>query len=231
MNTRPVWQWNEFHHVGADFSDVAEVEAYDRKHAEFRDVAEENRRILERLKLSAGARVLDLGAGTGHFVRAAARAGLRPTAADISTAMLDYARQEAEKEGLDGIDYVHAGFLSLDLPPATFDAALTSAALHHLPDLWKAVALGAIHRLLKPGGQFVLRDVVFGWGGEGHAAYFDEAIASLPEAMRPRMGTHIAREYSTLDWIMEGLLERAGFAIPTIERPLPYFRVYHCRKV
>jgi ubiquinone/menaquinone biosynthesis C-methylase UbiE len=230
MKTQPDWQWNEFQHIGADFSDLDEVEDYDRKHGQFRDVAAENRQILELLNLPKGVRVLDIGAGTGHFVRAAARAGLRPTAVDISTTMLGYARREAEKEGLNEIDYTHAGFLSFDFPEETFDAALTSAALHHLPDVWKAVALSNICRVLKPGGQFVLRDVVFGWGEEGHVIYCDKAIASLPKEMRSRMASHIAREYSTLNWIMEGLLERAGFTILSAEKPLSYFQVYHCRK-
>lgn len=224
------WQWNEYQHVGADFSDLLEVQEYDRKHRQFRDVDAENRKILEQLNLPRGARVLDVGAGTGHFVRAAARAGLCPTAVDISTPMLEYARQEAEKEGLDGIDYVHAGFLSLEFPPATFAAAVSGATLHHLPDTWKAVALRNLHRVLEPGGQFVLCDVVFDWGEQGHARYFDEAVDSLPDEIRPRMTAHVSSEYSTLDWIMEGLLRRAGFRIVRVEKPTPYFHAYHCHK-
>lgn len=230
MNAQQNWQWNEFQQVGADFSDLAEVEAYDRRMGQLRDVKQENRQVLAQLNLFAGARVLDIGAGTGHFVRAAARAGLHPTAADISPTMLDYSRREAEKERLRGIDHVHAGFLSLDFPEASFDAVLTSAALHHLPDTWKTVALENIHGVLKPGGQFLLRDVVFDWGEAGHAAYFDQAVQSLSEEMRPRMASHIAREYSTLNWIMEGLLERTGFRVLSTKTPLPYFFAYHCQK-
>lgn len=230
MTTQPKWHWNEFQHVGADFSDIAEVEEYDRKHGQFRDVQAENHEILQRLNLSPEARVLDIGAGTGHFVRAAARAGLSATAADISATMLEYTRREAEKEGLTEIDVVNVGFLSFEFPTEIFDAVVTSAALHHLPDVWKAVALEKIHRILKPGGQFILRDVVFDWSNEGYAAYFDSAVASLPDEMRPRMATHIAQEYSTLDWIMEGLLQRAGFNLVSTEKPLPYFYIYHCQK-
>lgn len=226
----PRWRWNEFQHVGADFSSVAEVEAYDRKHAQFRDVAKENRGILELLALPSGARVLDLGAGTGHFVRAAARAGLRPVAVDVSETMLAYARREAEAEGLKNVEWLHAGFLSLDVPAGTFDAALTSAALHHLPDVWKMIALENIHRALKPDGRFILRDVVFAWGAEGHAAYFDAAVNAYPPDIRPRMETHIGREFSTLDWILEGMLARAGFSVEQMESPAPCFRVYVCRK-
>jgi SAM-dependent methyltransferase len=34
-------------------------------------------------------------------------------------------------------------------------------ALHHLPDVWKAVALRRIADMLRPGGAFVLRDTVY----------------------------------------------------------------------
>jgi ubiquinone/menaquinone biosynthesis C-methylase UbiE len=230
MNTKASWMWNEFQYVGADFSDLAEVEEYDRKHGQFRDVAAENRQILEKLELEKNSRVLDIGSGTGHFVRAAARAGLRPTAVDISTTMLDYSRKKAEEEGLSGIEYVNAGFLSLEFAENTFDAALSSAALHHLPDTWKAVALSNVSRILKPGGQFILQDVVFDWSGKGYEKYFESAVESLPEAMRPRMAAHIGQEYSTLDWIMRGLLENAGLNILDVEQSLSYFRIYHCRK-
>lgn len=36
MNARSDWQWDEFRHVGADYSDVTEVEEYDRRTAQFR---------------------------------------------------------------------------------------------------------------------------------------------------------------------------------------------------
>ena len=52
--TTPEWQWNEMRQVGTDYADVAEVEAYDRRMAGFRDVTKENRSIREMLNLSAG---------------------------------------------------------------------------------------------------------------------------------------------------------------------------------
>jgi hypothetical protein len=51
-----------------------------------------------------------------------------------------------------------------------------------------------------------------GLGGRGSAR------SRWKDAMdkRERAVGHIAKEYSTLDWIMEGLLMRAGFAVQRI---------------
>ncbi len=210
---RPAWEWDEIRQVGTDYADVAEVERYDRRMGEFRDFAAEDASILEELALPGPGRVLEIGTGTGHFARAAAKAGHRVTAADVSAVMLEYAASRARDEGLHGIGFRRAGFLTLPCEPGSFDAAVSVAALHHLPDLWKAVALRNVYRALRPGGRFVLRDVVFSWSGDNHPACFESFIGSFPESTRGGAVVHAAREYSTLDWIMEGLLRRSGFRI------------------
>jgi putative AdoMet-dependent methyltransferase len=216
MDRQQAWQWNELQQVGTDYSDTAEVERYERRMGEFRDLPGEDAAILATLGLAENAHILEIGTGTGHFARAAARAGHRVTAVDVSPAMLQYADQRATSEGLTGIDFRHAGFLTLSVPPGTFDAVVSVVALHHLPDLWKAVALANIHRVLKPGGQFLLCDVVFSSRGEHQEAQFDAFVNAMPEGIREGAIGHVTKEYSTLDWIMEGLLTRAGFRIQGI---------------
>jgi len=41
---------------------------------------------------------------------------------------------------------------------------------------------------------------------------------------------HIRDEYSTLDWIMEGLIEKAGFCIDKLEYHNGFMGVYVCTK-
>ncbi len=226
----PDWRWNEFQQIGTDYADLEEVETYDARMATFRDVEAENRRKLETLALPPGSRVLEIGCGTGRFARAAAAVGHRVTALDVSPVMLRYLAQKAEQEGLDRIETRNAGFLSMDLPDASFDAAVSTACLHHLPDLWKIVALENVCRVLRPAGQFILGDVVFSIAPGQAAVEFDRFVAGLPEAVRPGAAQHVAREYSTLDWIMEGLLLRAGFQVLAVERAPASFIEYHCRK-
>ena len=157
------WMWDEMRQVGTDYADWREVEAYDARMGAVRDVDGENREALDALGLAPGAAVLEIGCGTGRFARAAAAAGLAVTAADVSAVMLEYVRRRAGAENL-RITTLHAGFLTMAPADGTFDAAVSGVALHHLPDLWKLVALRNVARALKPGGRFLLRDVVFSPG-------------------------------------------------------------------
>lgn len=225
---RPDWQWNEIQQVGTDYADLAQVEIYDNRMGTFRDVNAENRQMLGMLNLPAGAAVLEIGCGTGRFARAAAAAGMKVTAIDVSPIMLEYVKKKAGDEGLPEIRTQHSGFLTMDLPEAVFDAAVSGAALHHLPDAWKFVALRNIARALGRGGQFILRDVVFS-SAEEPETVFERFSGAFP-GMRKEASRHVAQEFSTYDWIMEGLLERAGFEILSKANPNESFLVYHCRK-
>ncbi len=225
------WQIDEFRQVGTDFTDIYEVERYDERMGSFRDLDGENRGMLEMLKLPAGASVLDIGCGTGRFVRYAAAAGLCPSCADISPVMLEYVRKKVAEEGLNEIITQNAGFISMDFPAESFDAVVSGAALHHLPDLWKLSALMNIARVLKPGGQFILRDVIFTCeSGIRPEDTFKRFAESFPN-MSKEAARHVASEFSTFDWIIEGLLERAGFKIISANTLSESFMVYHCQKM
>lgn len=216
--------------VGTDYTDLAEVERYDKRMAEFRDVDSENRNLLAILQLPSGSSLLEIGCGTGRFSRAAAASGLAVTAIDVSPAMLRYVDKKAQEEGLKGLTTRHAGFLTMDFPDASFDAALSGAALHHLPDAWKFIALRNVARVLKPGGQFLLGDVIFPTAsGEPPGKVFEKFIRSF-HGMRSEASRHVSSEFSTYDWILEGLLSRAGFSYQMIPNPSESFLLYHCRK-
>jgi ubiquinone/menaquinone biosynthesis C-methylase UbiE len=226
----PDYLWNEMQQVGTDYSDLAEVEAYDLRMAGFRDVDSENSEMLRMLGLPTGAAVLEIGCGTGRFARASARAGLMTTAIDVSAIMLDYLRKRATSLNLPGITTQHAGFLTMEFPGESFDAAVSGAALHHLPDAWKLVALRNVARVLKSKGQFMLRDVVFALAKEeAPESCFERFSSSFPN-MRIEAARHVRQEFSTYDWIMEGLLIRAGFEIKLKDNPSGNFATYHCVK-
>jgi putative AdoMet-dependent methyltransferase len=231
MTQHPPWQWNEIQQLGTDYSDAAEVERYEKRMGEYRDLAAEDAAILAALALPENSRILEIGTGTGHFARAAARAGHRVTALDVSPTMLQYAENRAKSEGIGGIEFCHAGFLTFSAMPKTFDAAVSVAVLHHLPDLWKAVALENVRRVLKHGGKFLLGDVVFASDDRDYAKQFDAFIGSLTENMRKGAIGHISKEFSTLNWIMEGLLQRAGFQIVQIRNEKAPLMQYLCQSL
>ena len=51
------------------------------------------------------------------------------------------------------------------------------------------------------------------------------------DSMAEELKVHIRDEFSTYDWIMEGLLERAGFSIDSVEVKADSLRGYICSKV
>ncbi len=112
-------------------------------------------RMLEQAALKPGLRVLDIAAGTGDQTVLAARV-VGPSgsvlATDISASMLEAAAQAAREAGLDNIETHVADASALDLPPDSFDAAISRFGLMFMPDL--AAALSHVHATLKPGARF-----------------------------------------------------------------------------
>ena len=111
--------------------------------------------MLDMADVGPGSRVLDVAAGAGQqSLTAARRVGSsgRVLATDISPDILDYALENAGIEGLDNLETLEADSEALDLPPNSFDAAISRVGLIYFPDQQKALA--NIIRALKPGGRF-----------------------------------------------------------------------------
>lgn len=230
MQRSNAYEYDEFTQVGTDYSDPAEVEVYDETHAGFRDFEAECRIVLDSLRVKGGDTVIDIGCGTGVFAVYAARQGVRVQGVDVSEAMLQRARQRVAATAVDGVSFAHAGFLTYEHRGAPADGVVSTLALHHLPDFWKGVALARVRAMLKPGGRFCLQDVVL---QEPNAlgdirAFIDKQHAAGGDFLRQDAEKHFREEYSTYDWIMAGLLERAGFTIESIAWSDGVFARYCC---
>ena len=108
------------------------------------------RRVNEMLKKigdSNGAKVLELGCGTGIFTEQLAMRNINITALDISLDLLGSAKN---KQGVSKI--LAADAESLPFRAGSFDFVVGVSILHHL-DIGKS--LREIRRVLKPGGLFV----------------------------------------------------------------------------
>ncbi len=234
MSSAPRWQFNETRFSGIDYSGSEEVAAYDTMHKKFRDYAKSTEEIIRRLSLNTDSTVIDLGSGTGAFALHAARKCRTIYAVDISAAMLDYCRDQAAKAGLTNIVFCHGGLLTYEHPVESADAAVCVAVLHHLPDFWKGVALSRCCRMLKPRGRFYMFDIVF----PSHEAHLDRAIdvwiraiATMADArLAEEAVVHIREEFSTHDWIMEGIITRSGFDIDAAEYGTGFQATYVCTK-
>lgn len=98
-----------------------------------------------------GRRVVDLGCGFGWFCRWARTQGAAHVLGlDVSERMLARARATTDDAG---ITYTRADLESVTLPPATFDLAYSSLALHYVERLDRLIA--EVHAGLVAGGHLV----------------------------------------------------------------------------
>lgn len=231
----PEWLYDELTSTGVDYSDPSVAEDYDAQHGRFRDFEKDARLIVDRVGIEPGDTVIDLGSGTGAFVLSAARLCKQVHAVDVSPAMLKRLEEKARLAGLDNVDTHRAGFLTYDHRDAPADVAVTVAALHHLPDFWKGVALKRLRAMLKPGGRLYLFDVVFGFALNDYQAelggWVDGIRQGAGKSMADETVVHIRDEFSTFDWVLEGLLERAGFRIDRTFSDFPLTKAYLCTAI
>lgn len=226
------WQYDEFAQVGTDYSTKAEVDIYDSSHADFRDIESESIRVLNLLDIKRNDTVIDFGSGTGTFAIQASQRCAKVYAVDVSQAMIDCAVAKAKQADVTNIEFHHAGFLTYEHQESPVDAVVTTFAFHHLPDFWKGIALHRISRMLKPGGQLYIHDVII---EESNALVNIEALVQkLANAGGQRLEEdtvrHFREEYSTYDWVMDGLLTRAGFTIGIRQIEAGVLGTYLCTK-
>jgi ubiquinone/menaquinone biosynthesis C-methylase UbiE len=227
------WALDELAHAGAEHLDPGFVAGFDRKQG--RPDPTEDLTVLGRHGLDETATVVDLGAGTGRFTLAAARRFGRVVAVDVSPAMVDHLRDRAAEEGLSNVEAVRAGFLSYEHigPPA--DAVFTRHALHQLPDFWKAIALHRVARMLRPRGILRLLDLIYDFQPADAGDIFESWMAGAVDDpargyTRDDYAEHIRTEHSTFRWLLEPMLDAAGFEIAEARFRGSVYGAYTCVK-
>jgi ubiquinone/menaquinone biosynthesis C-methylase UbiE len=211
----PGWLLDEVANAGRENLDRGHVSRYDAK--EDAGAADELA-LLQRLGLAGGSVVVDIGAGTGQFVIAAAPVCARMIAVDVSPVMLNLLQAKIRAARLANVKVVQAGFLTYEHTGAPADFVYSRYALHHLPDFWKAVALLRLRRMLRSGGVLRLWDVIFHFGPAEAEERLEAWCATSGTDVesgwsRRELEEHIREEHSTYSWLLEPMIERSGFEI------------------
>jgi ubiquinone/menaquinone biosynthesis C-methylase UbiE len=149
-------------------------------------VTDDLRSVLDRIDVAAADRVLDVAAGSGLLSRALAPRAREVVAVDITPAMLENARQAAERERIPNIRFVEGAAESLPFSDGEFDLAVTRFSLHHIADPQRAVAEMA--RVVRKGGRIAIIDLL---------APEDPALAARANALERRRDPSHA---TTLSW-------------------------------
>lgn len=157
-------------------------------------------------QIKPGDTVIDLGSGAGNdaFVaRAITGEGGKVIGVDMTPAMIDKAREHADKLGFNNVEFRLGDIEALPIAANRADVIISNCVLNLVPN--KRTAFAEMYRVLKPGGHFSVSDIVL--RGE------------LPDALR-----HDAEMYAGCvsgaiqesDYL--GLLRDVGFADVTVQK-------------
>jgi ubiquinone/menaquinone biosynthesis C-methylase UbiE len=186
--------------VQQHYDDVAEIydSRYDRRRGRFYH-AHISGRVLE--GIPRGGRILDLGCGTGLFLRAYEGLGGYGIGIDLSREMIRRARMRCEES-----EFFVGNAEVLPFCAESFDAVVSLMAFSYVrrPDL----LLSEVHRVLKPGGRIAICTL-----GRNLLTTGLPAIYTMAELMRlKKIGMGAFGEYYYGTGEMRHLLARAGFS-------------------
>jgi len=122
---------------------------------------------------------------------------------DMTDAVLEKARSNAEKTGISNVEFRKGEIEALPIDDASVDVVISNCVLNLVPD--KDRAFREIHRVLKPGGRLAVSDMA--WASEPSSAIRKDMEALVGCAG----GALVLADYLTR-------LKRAGFGRVEVEK-------------
>lgn len=111
------------------------------------------------VNLSNGARILDIGVGTGLLTKELYNKGAEIYGIDFSPKMLELARRNMPKGQFLCHDFSNG--MPIELKQIKFNYIISSYAIHHLDDNRKIDFIGQLKDSLKENGKIIIADIAF----------------------------------------------------------------------
>ena len=174
-----------------------------------------------------GKRVLDLGCGYGwHAFYAAENGAEKVLGIDLSEKMLAVAR---EKNTFPNVRFARGAMEDVRFPDGSFDAVLSSLALHYVKDYAELVS--RVYRWLAPGGAFVFSAEHPAFTAYGNQDWYyspEGEILHFPvdryfyegEREAVFLGEKVIKYHRTVDGYLKPLWQ-AGFTVEDLAEPRP----------
>jgi ubiquinone/menaquinone biosynthesis C-methylase UbiE/DNA-binding transcriptional ArsR family regulator len=115
--------------------------------------------------------VADLGSGEGLLSELLARRAKKVIAVDNSEKMVTFGANKAKKNGLKNLEFRLGDLENPPIEPQSVDLVILSQALHHAAEPLRAIQ--SAHRILRPGGQLWLLDLLKHNFEKAHELYGD----------------------------------------------------------
>lgn len=180
--------------VASQFGQAAEAYKTSSVHARGADLA----RMVEIAAVQGNEKVADVGCGAGHTALAFAGVAAEVVAIDLSAEMLGAAASLAAERGLQNITFRLGDAEAIPAADGEFDLVVSRYSAHHWPQPQQALA--EIRRILKPGGRFILDDII---------SWDEPTIDSYLQTIEVLRDPSHVRDHSAAQWI--AMMEACGF--------------------
>jgi ubiquinone/menaquinone biosynthesis C-methylase UbiE/DNA-binding transcriptional ArsR family regulator len=152
--------------------------------------------------------VADLGAGEGLLSELLARRCKKVIAVDNSEKIVAFGAAKAKKNHLKNLEFRQGDLQHPPIEAGSVDLAILSQALHHAEN--PAAALKSAHKILKPGGQILLLDLLKHNFEKAHELYGDRWLGFAESDLHR--------------WLEEAGFKKIEISIVAAEEQPPHFQ-------
>ncbi len=160
------------------------------------------------LRILPSIAVADLGAGEGLLSELLARRCRKVIAVDNSEKIVEFGAAKARKNGLKNLEFRQGDLQHPPLDANSVDLVILSQALHHAED--PAAALTSAQKILKPGGQIMILDLLKHNFEKAHELYGDRWLGFAESDLNR--------------WLEEAGFKKIEISIVAAEEQPPHFQ-------